>query len=237
MLSLYLPSGSVSFLHSHCSHLCVLLLHFTPPYSILPLPHLYHLAIVHHLYLAAYGPVLYLNKFFSLHAKHHFLISPHYNALSIGEKMVMCFSGIPGMVPLCIAYIVHSCCDISIHVGHTPSCRPAQKFRYKMAKGKPKDKPVLTGLWKWSRHPPYFGEIMCWWGIWILCLSPTTNGSLSSHSKSAQYGAIVSPLFTLILLMFGSGVPTAEKPQAKKVFPYELREKRETRTCSCMVKL
>ncbi|KAJ3879811.1 DUF1295-domain-containing protein [Lentinula edodes] len=94
----------------------------------------------------------------------------------------------------------------------------AQKFRYKMAKDKPKDKPVLTGLWKWSRHPPYFGEIMCWWGIWILCLSPTTNGSLSSHSKSAQYGAIVSPLFTLILLMFGSGVPTAEKPQAKKFF-------------------
>ncbi|KAJ3731802.1 DUF1295-domain-containing protein [Lentinula guzmanii] len=94
----------------------------------------------------------------------------------------------------------------------------AQKFRYKMAKGKPKDKPVLTGLWKWSRHPPYFGEIMCWWGIWILCLSPTTNGSLPSSSKSAQYGAIVSPLFTLILLMFGSGVPTAEKPQAKKFF-------------------
>ncbi|KAJ3819111.1 DUF1295-domain-containing protein [Lentinula raphanica] len=94
----------------------------------------------------------------------------------------------------------------------------AQKFRYKSAKGNPKDKPIQTGLWEWSRHPPYFGEIMCWWGIWILCLPPTTNGSLPSSSKSAQYGAIVSPLFTLILLMFGSGVPTAEKPQAKKFF-------------------
>ncbi|KAE9400359.1 DUF1295-domain-containing protein [Gymnopus androsaceus JB14] len=94
----------------------------------------------------------------------------------------------------------------------------AQKFKYKMAKGKPKDKPIMTGLWKWSRHPPYFGEIMCWWGIWMLCLSPTTNGNLPSASKSAQYGAIVSPLFTLILLMFGSGIPTAEKPQAKRYF-------------------
>jgi len=98
------------------------------------------------------------------------------------------------------------------------SIADAQKFKYKMAKGTPKDKPIMTGLWKWSRHPPYFGEIICWWGIWILCLSPTTNGTLSSSSKSAQYGAIVSPLFTLILLMFGSGVPTAEKPQAKKFF-------------------
>ncbi|KAJ3505810.1 hypothetical protein NLJ89_g7224 [Agrocybe chaxingu] len=61
-------------------------------------------------------------------------------------------------------------------------------------------------------------RIMCWWGIWILCLSPTTNGDLPASSRSAQYGAIVSPIFTLVLLMFGSGIPTAEKPTAKKFF-------------------
>ncbi|KAK0220210.1 DUF1295-domain-containing protein [Armillaria fumosa] len=93
-----------------------------------------------------------------------------------------------------------------------------QKFRYKNNKSNPKDKPVTTGLWKWSRHPPYFGEILCWWGIFILCLSPTVFGSLSSSAKSAQYGAIVSPLFTMLLLLFASGIPTAEKPQAKKFF-------------------
>ncbi|KAJ8515727.1 hypothetical protein ONZ45_g6877 [Pleurotus djamor] len=94
----------------------------------------------------------------------------------------------------------------------------AQKFRYKMAPSSPKNRPVSTGLWKWSRHPPYFGEMLCWWGIWTLCLSPTTNGDLESSRRAAQYGSVVSPLFTFLLLMFASGVPTAEKPQAKRYY-------------------
>ncbi|KAF9478271.1 DUF1295-domain-containing protein [Pholiota conissans] len=94
----------------------------------------------------------------------------------------------------------------------------AQKYYYKALELIPKGQPMSRGLWKWSRHPPYFGEIMCWWGIWILCLSPTTNGHLSSSARAAQYGAIVSPVFTVFLLMFGSGLPTAEKPTAKKFY-------------------
>ncbi|KAL1667863.1 hypothetical protein GGF50DRAFT_124484 [Schizophyllum commune] len=93
-----------------------------------------------------------------------------------------------------------------------------QKFYYKSKKAVPKDKPMNRGLWAWSRHPPYFGEMLCWWGIWILCLSPTTKGDLSSSARAAQYGAVVSPLFTFILLMFASGVPTAEKPTGRKFY-------------------
>ncbi|KAJ7132051.1 DUF1295-domain-containing protein [Mycena epipterygia] len=93
-----------------------------------------------------------------------------------------------------------------------------QKYRYKSSKTTPKDRPINAGLWAWSRHPPYFGEMMCWWGIWILCLSPTTDGSLSSSAQSAQYAAILSPIFTVIVLMFGSGVPTSAKPQAKRFY-------------------
>ena len=52
----------------------------------------------------------------------------------------------------------------------------------------------------------------------MLCLSPSTNGSLPSSVKSAQYGAVVSPIFTTLLLMFASGLPTAEIPQAKKFY-------------------
>ncbi|KAJ7126622.1 hypothetical protein C8R43DRAFT_1028640 [Mycena crocata] len=93
-----------------------------------------------------------------------------------------------------------------------------QKYWYKSSKTTPKNKPINAGLWAWSRHPPYFGEMMCWWGVWILCLSPTTNGTLSLSARSAQYGAVVSPIFTVILLMFGSGVPTSAKPQAKRFY-------------------
>jgi len=98
------------------------------------------------------------------------------------------------------------------------SIADAQKYYYKANRLIPKDQPINRGLWGWSRHPPYFGEIMCWWGIWILCLSPTTNGNLPPSSRAAQYGAIISPIFTLMLLMFGSGIPTAEKPAAKKFY-------------------
>lgn len=41
-------------------------------------------------------------------------------------------------------------------------------------------------------------RMLCWWGIWILCLSPTTKGDLSSSARAAQYGAVVSPLFTFM---------------------------------------
>ncbi|EEB91365.1 hypothetical protein MPER_10281, partial [Moniliophthora perniciosa FA553] len=99
----------------------------------------------------------------------------------------------------------------------------AQKFKHKARTDSPQNKPITVGIhrvgiWKYSCHPPYFGEILCWWGIWILCLSPATSGSLPSSPKSALYGAIVSPAFTFILLMFGSGIPSAEKPQAKRFF-------------------
>lgn len=92
-----------------------------------------------------------------------------------------------------------------------------QKYRFKSSKP-PKDQPPNIGLWSWSRHPPYFGEILCWWGIWTLSLSPTTNGGLTGGARRAQLAAITSPLFTTILLLFGSGMPTAEKPTAERYF-------------------
>ena len=41
-------------------------------------------------------------------------------------------------------------------------------------------------------------RIMCWWGIWTLAVAPSVSGSVTSASRSAQLGALVSPLFTMV---------------------------------------
>jgi len=65
-----------------------------------------------------------------------------------------------------------------------------------------KGKFITTGLWAYSRHPNYFGEICMWIGI---CIS----GSSCFHGL--EWLAWVSPLTTWILLMKVSGVPLLEK--------------------------
>lgn len=64
-----------------------------------------------------------------------------------------------------------------------------------------KDQFICHGLWYYSRHPNYFGEITLWLGISIMSFS-----SLSSW----QYITLISPLFTYILLVHISGVRILE---------------------------
>ncbi len=35
----------------------------------------------------------------------------------------------------------------------------------------PKGALLTTGLWAWSRHPNYFGEILLWWGLWLFAVA------------------------------------------------------------------
>ena len=69
-------------------------------------------------------------------------------------------------------------------------------------KGKPKF--IQWGLWKYSRHPNYFGEALIWWGIYLV------NCSLPQG-----WMRIFSPLLMSYLLRFLSGVPMLEKKQRK----------------------
>lgn len=64
---------------------------------------------------------------------------------------------------------------------------------------------LRTGVWKYSRHPNYFGEILCWTGIFLLSLAPA-----AVDGQRWIYVGVVSPLITFVLLMFISGVPPAE---------------------------
>ncbi len=60
---------------------------------------------------------------------------------------------------------------------------------------------VMTkGLWKYTRHPNYFGEVVQWWGIFIITLTVP---------HAAWF--IVGPLTITGLILFVSGVPLLEK--------------------------
>ena len=66
---------------------------------------------------------------------------------------------------------------------------------------------IRSGLWAWSRHPNYFGEIVLWLGMAIMAV-PVLKGW--------QFACFVSPLFVMFLLTKVSGIPLlAKKGQAK----------------------
>ncbi len=60
---------------------------------------------------------------------------------------------------------------------------------------------INTGLWAWSRHPNYFGEIMLWTGMAIIAI-PVLEGW--------QWATLISPVFVIFLLTKVSGVPMLE---------------------------
>lgn len=63
-----------------------------------------------------------------------------------------------------------------------------------------KEDVMKTGLWKYSRHPNYFGEAVLWWGIYLMSLA-----------SGGAYWLIISPVTITILVRFVSGVPILEK--------------------------
>lgn len=63
---------------------------------------------------------------------------------------------------------------------------------------------IQSGLWRYTRHPNYFGEAVLWWGLFLIALK-------------VPYGAvaIISPLLIDFLLLKVSGIPMLEAKYAK----------------------
>lgn len=84
----------------------------------------------------------------------------------------------------------------------TEATADIQKFRFN-SKLSNKGQWIDEGLWRKSRHPNYLGEMSVWSGLYIFALSSMTGWELA-------LGAI-SPLYIILLLSFGSGIPILEK--------------------------
>jgi steroid 5-alpha reductase family enzyme len=80
-----------------------------------------------------------------------------------------------------------------------------QKFAHKRMAGA---KWTDVGLWRVSRHPNYFGELLCWWGV-FLCVS----GSLAGVDWLI---GLLGPLAITGVLLFLTGIPTLEQSADRK---------------------
>ena len=59
---------------------------------------------------------------------------------------------------------------------------------------------ITSGLWKYSRHPNYFGEVTLWWGVWLIaCAVP------------GGWKTFIGPVAISYLILFVSGIPLLEK--------------------------
>jgi steroid 5-alpha reductase family enzyme len=72
-----------------------------------------------------------------------------------------------------------------------------------MRNPKNKGKLMTAGLWRYTRHPNYFGEVTLWWGVWLIACG-------------AQDGwrTIIGPLTLTLLILKVSGIPMLERRYA-----------------------
>jgi len=62
---------------------------------------------------------------------------------------------------------------------------------------------LTSGLWRYSRHPNYFGEVMLWWGLWLIaCAAP------------GGWQTVPGPATITALILWVSGIPMLEQRYA-----------------------
>lgn len=74
-----------------------------------------------------------------------------------------------------------------------------EKFIFKV-RASNKGKFINSGIWKYSRHPNYFGEILMWWCMCLIVI-------FYDFKDNQVYGSLSAPLFTMLLLCGVSGIP------------------------------
>jgi steroid 5-alpha reductase family enzyme len=108
---------------------------------------------------------------------------------------------IVGIIIVSISIILETISDIQL-----------RKFN----KTKKKGEMITSGLWGYSRHPNYLGEISFWWGLWFFALG---------INPAAYWWMIVGPISMTILFVFLS-IPMMENYLVKKYPQYQDYQKK-----------
>lgn len=77
---------------------------------------------------------------------------------------------------------------------------------------------MASGLWRWSRHPNYFGEVSFWWGLWLFGLA----------ADPSRWWTVIGPLALTAMFLFIS-IPMIEKRMLAKRPLYAAHQKRTSR--------
>jgi steroid 5-alpha reductase family enzyme len=93
----------------------------------------------------------------------------------------------------------------------TETVADEQKKRFSLLEVGSPEKPhpfITRGLWAYSRHPNYFGEILLWFGLWLF--------ASQSLWPLAILGTAASPAFVAFLLCCVSGIPMVDRAAEKR---------------------
>jgi len=86
------------------------------------------------------------------------------------------------------------------------ACEAVADYQKSQFKARPGNSGAFCneGIWYYSRHPNYFGELALWWGLWLVA------------APQVPRWTIVSPLWVSLLLLGISGIPIMEAKYDKK---------------------
>jgi steroid 5-alpha reductase family enzyme len=114
-------------------------------------------------------------------------------ALTSAKTVELGWFTVVGSAMWCAGFVIEVAADVQ-----------KSKFR---SKPENNEKFISHGLWAYSRHPNYFGEITLWFGMAVIAF-PVLSGW--------QYATLVSPFFVYFLLVKVSGIPLLERKAAKR---------------------
>lgn len=94
--------------------------------------------------------------------------------------------------------------------------RQKSKWRQEKEEKKHDEAFITGGVWAWSRHPNYFGEVSLWTGQWVASIAALSAVTPVFYPSWIVAAAAASPVLEYALIRYLSGVPMLEKSGDKK---------------------